>query len=128
MLALVPDYLHWHYRYGKKDTRIFFVNIIWFLWHFFSIGLLLRTLLVPWQRLDEHGRKGNLQSYFEAFILTTLMRLVGAGMRLVFISFGLIAISCTFLIGIFISLVWIILPAVLIIGVLLSMFLIFSLI
>lgn len=113
MFALIPDYLFWHYRYGGKDVRNFSKNIIWFLWNFFSISLLLRTLFVPWQRLDEHGQKGNLQSYFEAFIITTVMRIVGAGIRLVFIAIGLVVIVVALIALIALSIVWFIVPFIL---------------
>lgn len=114
MFSLIPDYFYWHYVYGGKEVRNFFKNIVWFLWNFFSIELLLKTLFVPWQRLREDGRKGDLWSYVEAFIITTLMRVIGAGMRTIFIAVGLVVISIILLIGIVISLVWFIIPLILV--------------
>jgi hypothetical protein len=110
MFSLVPEYFYWHYRYGSKDVRVFFGNIIWFLWNFFSVGLLLRTLFVPWQRLDEHGQKGNIQSYFEAFVITTMMRFVGAFIRIIFIILGLIVVAIVSVIAFFASILWLIIP------------------
>ncbi|MFA6297087.1 MAG: hypothetical protein WC629_00835 [Candidatus Paceibacterota bacterium] len=116
MFSIIPDYFYWHYRYGGKDVQDFFKNIVWFLWNFFSVGLLMKTLFVPWQRLREYGRKGDLWSYVEAFIITTLMRIIGAGMRLIFITIGIIATSIVLVIGIVVSLVWFIIPLLMVGG------------
>jgi len=116
MFSIIPDYFYWHYTYGGKDVRNFFKNIVWFLWNFFSVGLLVQTLFVPWQRLREHGRKGDIQSYFEAFIITTLMRIIGAGMRLILITIGIIVTSFAVIIGAIVSLVWFIIPLIMVAG------------
>ena len=114
MFSLIPDYFYWHYTYGGKDVRNFFKNIIWFLWNFFSIELLAKTLFVPWQRLQEQGRKGDLQSYVEAFIITTLMRIIGACMRIILISIGAVVTSFVLIVGVFVSLVWFVIPFILV--------------
>ena len=114
MFSLIPDYFYWHYTYGGKDVRNFFKNIVWFLWNFFSIELLAETLFVPWQRLQEQGRKGDLWSYVEAFIITTMMRIIGACMRLILIIMGLVVTSFVLIVGVIVSLVWFAMPVLLV--------------
>src|SRR5688572_8031457 len=106
------DYLFWHYRNGISDAKNLSKNLLWFLWNFFSINLLLKTLFSPWQKLNERRTKGSLQSFFESLVINTLMRLVGAVIRLIFIFLGLIIIAFSAVLLFFFNILWLIMPAI----------------
>lgn len=91
-----------------------FGNMVWFLYNFFSIPILLRTLFAPFKRLDEGYKKGlDLGAFFETLIVNMLMRLVGAALRLFLIMIGLVAVAVACIFYLFIFLVWLLAPLLL---------------
>jgi hypothetical protein len=110
-LLLLPNYLHWHYSRGYASGVKIFSNIIWFLWHFFSIGLLLGTLFAPWQKIHEDRLPGlNLENFFSNLIVNSLMRIAGAIIRLGVIAAGLVFVAGTFLLGLVAFIFWTVFP------------------
>jgi len=76
---------------------------------------MVRTLFVPFRRLGESYPKfANIWEYFSAFIVNTLMRLVGAVLRFVIIIIGLVTWILLFSLGLLAFLIWLILPALLV--------------
>lgn len=106
------QYLRWHYEKGPRDVLEFSKNILWFIWNFFSVTLLFKTLFYPWQRLEEHHKRGDLAGLTEALIINTLMRLIGAFIRIVFIVVGLVAMVLGFFLAIALEVLWFLLPFV----------------
>lgn len=114
-LVLLPYYVHWHYSRALDSIVSITKNIIWFLWHFFSVGLLASTLFAPWQRLHEGVvHRFDLGEALSRFIINTVMRLVGVVVRLTFIGIGLGAITLAFLGGIIVFVAWLVLPLLII--------------
>ena len=112
-LLFFPLYIRWHYHEGIKEFVSNGKSLISFLFHFFSIPVLLRTLFVPWKRLSENYTKtfdpGDL---FGTFVTNTILRVVGAIMRIIVMLCGIVStgvfaalVFCGFLI-------WILLPIV----------------
>jgi hypothetical protein len=106
--ALVPTYLVWHYTLAISDLRRLAKNILWFIFNFFSIDILLGTLLSPWKRLskdvDPHS------SFFSNLVINTTMRFVGLfirGATIIFGTLSLLAALTAFAAG---FLVWLVLP------------------
>ena len=91
-----------------------FRNILWFVFHFFSIGLLLRTFASPWQRLGEAYSRSSGSSFFETFVINTIMRLVGMCVRTVVIACGLVALACTFILELCAAVVWVFMPFIIV--------------
>jgi hypothetical protein len=88
IFQLPLSYLLWHYTIAWADLVRLYRNIAWFLWNFFSIGLLLRTLLSPWRRLHEGARK-EAGGLLGSLIMNTLLRCIGFFARAATIFFGL---------------------------------------
>jgi hypothetical protein len=111
-LLIAPYYIHWHYGRALRGIVDITNNLIWFLWNFFSIGLLLQTLFAPWQRLEEdHKRVGlNVEAYVSSLMLNTVMRFVGFVIRLIFILIGFVAIIFVTISGSIVFVVWLALP------------------
>lgn len=113
LLLLVPYYISWHYSRALAGIVRLTTNLVWFFWHFFSIGLLTKTLFSPWQRLQETHSKGlDIEAYLSTALVNGVMRGVGFIIRLLFICFGLIAIIGTIIIGSGVFIVWLALPLV----------------
>ena len=109
---LATKYLVWHYGEALTDWWRIVGNFIWFFFHMFSIDLLLRTLFSPFKRLQEERKKGSwaFEDWGGAIIINVLMRLIGFGVRTMFIAVGLIFIIFTAMVGAIAFVFWLILP------------------
>lgn len=77
------DILFWTYGKGANEFLLLWLNIHWFLYHFFSVPQILGSLFAPLKRLkDSHGRGFDPQKAMESFILNTIMRITGFLVRL----------------------------------------------
>ncbi len=111
LVQIFCRYIVWHYTFALSDIFRLAGNYLWFVRNFFSMGLLARTLFSPWRRLTERGGRGTGESWFGAFIINSIMRLVGIIARSVTISAGLIGLLLTFLLAIGFFILWLFLPA-----------------
>jgi hypothetical protein len=111
MLTLIGAYVAWHYSRALTDLSRNIMNIIWFLYHFFSIPILLATFFSPFQRLDESYGKGlDLERIGSVFVVNTLMRVVGICARTMFIAAGLASIAIAAVGGAAIFVAWLAAP------------------
>lgn len=112
-LAFISTYIVWHYTQALSGTVRLWLNALWFVQHFFSLPLLAKTLFSPWRRLNETYQGGlNFENIASLIIVNTLMRLVGAVIRLFVIAIGLIAFITAFLGGIVFFVIWLLAPIV----------------
>lgn len=86
-------YLPWHYTTGFISLLGVFSNLFYFLFHFFSIPYLLRTLFSPWKRqvLGYETPGFNLRKIFETITFNLISRTIGAIIRLSTIFIWLLA-------------------------------------
>lgn len=111
--VVFPYYLAWHYTRAILDFFDLWKNFLWFVFQFFSIPLLLKTLFAPFKRLKEKGSGDvtDLEGFLEALVVNTIMRLVGFIFRSVVIVFGLLTYTVTLFAGIVAFFLWLLLPA-----------------
>jgi hypothetical protein len=113
MAPLATQYLRWHYTQGVVDFVHIVGNFVWFFYEFFSIRLLFSTLFVPFHRLNEESPTGlDLGRIAEKVIVNTLMRFVGAVMRIGLILLGLFLICVVFALGLLFLVTWLCAPLV----------------
>ncbi len=106
------SYVQWHYGRALRGIFMLWLNTLLFVVHYFSLLLLFKTLLAPWKRLQETYKGGiGLENILGLIIVNTVMRAVGAVIRLVVIAVGL-AVLVLVVVG-FIPFVflWILAPA-----------------
>lgn len=78
------DILFWTYGKGSNEFLKLWLNIHWFLYHFFSVPQMLGSLFSPLKRLKEsRGRGFDAQKAFESLILNSVMRVTGFLIRIV---------------------------------------------
>lgn len=112
---ILPYYLRWHYSQALIDLKNLWKNFVVFFYEFFSIPTLLLTLFSPWHRMqDSYSKQITFEGTVGTLIVNTLMRFVGAFVRFIFISLGLLMVVVTIILGFFIFAIWLILPFVLI--------------
>ena len=111
LFQLPPLYLLWHYTRAWGDLVRLYRNLAWFLWHFFSIGVLSQTLFAPWKRLYE-GRNKDTAGLLGSIIMNLILRVVGLIARTSTICFGFFAIVILSVGFVLFLLVWPLLPIV----------------
>lgn len=116
-LATLPfAYLGWHYSIALKDFAVIARNSQVFLYHFFSLPILLRTFFSPWRRLGEGYKKGFYPgAWLETFILNLIMRLFGIFFRFWLVLLGFLALLVGLILIILSLVLWLILPFVIIV-------------
>ncbi|OGT68280.1 MAG: hypothetical protein A3H43_02895 [Gammaproteobacteria bacterium RIFCSPLOWO2_02_FULL_42_9] len=109
---LIPVYLLWHYTTAWVDIARLYSNFAWFLYHFFSIPILLRTFFSPWKRLHE-SRKGGEGGVLGAFLLNSVTRIAGAVIRLATITAGVFSLALLTVVFIAFLFAWLFIPLIL---------------
>jgi hypothetical protein len=125
-LLIAPYYIHWHYSRALQGIQDITTNLVWFVWHFFSIGILFETLFAPWQRIQETRKRGlDIEGYLSTLLINLVMRCVGVFIRMIFIVIGLVCCAAVVLGGVVVFLVWLVLPLVIVLGLIMSFVLMF---
>ncbi len=108
------NYLEWHYAYVPLKILSATINSIIFFWHFFSIGILIKTFLAPWKRqyVKKTSPGLDLGEIFERLTFNLISRVIGAMVRFALIAFWIILEVVTLPIGVLIFSVWLILPLI----------------
>ena len=111
-MQILRDYLHWHYTRGVVDYVRVWGNFAHFFFNFFSIQLLLRTLLNPWKRLGDETEVHitDIEAYFSRAVVNITMRLIGIAVRLMVIVMGMITLVITIIVGSVGFVLWFVTP------------------
>lgn len=107
---ILGPYVKWHYSRGVKELYNVLENLQRFVFHFFSIKLLLRTLVSPWRRLHEDYDKTDIGNVFSSLLINSIMRIVGAVSRLIIIAVGLSASIALLLLSVLLLFAWLFFP------------------
>ena len=114
-------YIKWHYGQGLKEFFGVTRNFLWFVVHFFSFKLLLKTLFAPWKRLGENYEGiFDFGAFASTVIVNGLMRTVGFVTKIIVLSVGVISYVLVLVFAFFLFLIWILAPFILIGSVILS--------
>ncbi len=110
-------WIGWYYFEMSNNLLEAWKNFLFFNLNYFSIPLLLKTFFSPWRRYKWNYSRGfDIKQYFETFISNLVSRILGAICRVVLILIGIVTEVFIFIFGSFVFLVWLILPALLLIG------------
>ena len=114
-------YIKWHYGQGLKEFFGVTRNFLWFVVHFFSFKLLLKTLFAPWKRLGENYEGVfDCGAFASTMIVNGLMRAVGFVTKIIVLSVGIVSYILVLVFAFFLFLIWILAPFILIGSVILS--------
>ncbi len=121
------DWFFWHFKEAPIEIYRAWVNFLIFNFEFFSIGVLLRTLFSPWERVSEgySGGISNISENIQVLILNGFSRILGFLVRIIFIIIGILFQIAVFICGLFIIVFWFIFPFLIVFGIFISFFLIF---
>lgn len=114
-LSIVHHYLLWHYSRAFLELFHVWLNLLWFVVHFFSIPQLMRSWVAPWRRMvEDRGRKWSLEDLASFIIIGAISRLIGFILRTIIICLGLITLLCTVILGFFVYAFWVAAPLIII--------------
>ncbi len=125
--SFLGTYFVWHYTNALRDFFGVWKNIEIFIIDFFSISILLKTLLSPWKRMGEtYTKSSGLSAFFETLVINTIMRIVGLIIRTVILLLGVSVFIISIPIGIILFSFWLLLPLVILSGIFIGLALILS--
>ncbi len=110
VLTVASSWFVWHYVYAWADITRVFTNLTWFSWRLFSVPELLANLFSPFERLDEKPKSKMPDKIAEAVMVSLIMRLVGAVIRIPIIVLGLLATAFVLILWITAYVIWLVLP------------------
>jgi len=110
-------YFSWHFVEASKNILTAWKNFLRFGLNYFSIPLLFKTLFSPWRKyIWAYPRGFYPGKYLEIFISNLISKIIGFILRIFLIIFGILSEIFIIFAGIVIFLGWLILPALLIVG------------
>lgn len=115
--TLLLDFIVWYYSKAIIDVLAVWFNFMWFITHFFSMPLLVRTLFSPWKRMTDDSTRRTIEGFFEAIVMNIMSRIFGAIARLSLIVIGLLAL-CAGVVGLCVVLAcWLFSPFLIILSI-----------
>lgn len=110
-LFFVAYYTKWHYSKGMRELFRNWMDFLWFLTEFFSLGILVKTLFSPWERMGEGYASGfHPSEIMQTFLVNTLMRIVGFCIRIIVLSIGFVFLVVSLIVGSIIMICWFLFP------------------
>lgn len=114
---IISLWIIWYLIEVPKNIISGWRNFLWFGLNYFSIPLLLRTLFSPWRRYSwSSGRGFDIIVFFNVLVSNLISRFLGAFMRIILISTGVVFEIFIFFFGFIILIGWFLLPLFLIFG------------
>jgi len=114
---LLFRYAKWHFIEAPLQIIMGWGNLVWFVFNYFSVGLLVSTLFSPWKRIAwSYGRGFNVSRFLYVFSSNIISRVIGAIARSIFILVGSFAGLLTILAGITFLVLWLTLPFLIIVS------------
>jgi hypothetical protein len=111
-------YLEWHFLDRPKSILRGWGNCLKFNLNYWSVPVLLKTFFSPWRRYQySYGKGFDLKRYAEAFSFNMISRVIGAIMRSFLVAAGLASEIIVLSAGLVVFLAWLVLPALLILGI-----------
>jgi hypothetical protein len=117
---IIIEWLVWHFLEMPKFLFLVWKNYIMFAVNYFSLPLLLKTLISPWRRNAWIFPKVfDIQEYANVIVSNIFSRVIGFILRIILIIVGAIFQVLVLIIGILAILFWILIPFILIFGIVL---------
>ncbi len=104
---LLTKYLKFHFITGPTEIVRLIKNLVIFLYHYFSIGLLSRTLFAPWKQIYKPRSKYfSFSEWLDRASYNLISRIIGSIIRSMVIFIGILEIILVVLIGGIVLIVW----------------------
>ena len=108
-------WLVWYFIETPQQILKGWKNILSFNFNYFSIPLLFKTLFSYWHQYRWYYPRGfDIGQYLEVFFSNLISRILGAIIRIFMIIFGIIIETLIFIIGIILIIIWLMMPALIV--------------
>ena len=112
---ILIEWFGWHFVAMPRFLFSVWKNYLWFVADYFSIPLLLATLLSPWRQFKfKTVRKFDVGEFFGNLIFNIFSRLMGLVCRLVLIIAGIVSEIIVAVVGVVGIVVWIFSPVIIV--------------
>ncbi len=116
IIILSWQFVVWYYTAALFNFIKISGDFIWFLYHFFSIPILVPTLFSKWKRIgDVRTRKFDIKDFFSVFIVNAIIRVIGFFIRSFVIITGVLSIILALAVEIAFFVGWLFLPVIIVI-------------
>ena len=113
--AIINHYLLWHYSRAFLEIFHVWLNLMWFVVHFFSIPQLMMSWFSPWKRVTERRKKKwDLEDIAAFIVIGLLSRIIGFILRTIVIAIGLVCLLVTVVGGFLVYAFWVAAPLIII--------------
>ena len=115
MVRIIVIFWKWYYGQAIKDILTGWRNFIIFSLEYFSIPLLLKTLIAPWRRdITRKPRGLDLKKLFEYITFNLISRTIGFIVRFFTIWVGILFFLAVIILGAAFFILWLALPLILV--------------
>jgi ABC-type multidrug transport system fused ATPase/permease subunit len=112
--------LSWWYGEGWRSRLRIMSNRLAATTDYFSISLLLSTLFAPFRQISAGSVGGSISNQARALVDKTISRLIGAIVRISMVIIGLLVIMFQIIINVFLLVLWPLIPALPVIGLIIT--------
>jgi len=113
--------LSWWYSAGWRQRAVIIRDRLASTIDYFSIDLLLKTLFAPYRQISAGKVGGSIDARWRAFVDRLISRFIGAFMRTILIVVGCVMILLHGAIGLFVLVLWAVVPVLPFIGIAITM-------
>lgn len=110
---MIADYFIWQYRLAPRWLLGLFWNTQRFLYQFFSVPLMVRTLFAHWHRDAAAYRLAGLQSIFITFAWNQISRAIGFIIRFCVLGIYLVLAAVAGIFSLLVFIIFILWPVLL---------------
>lgn len=107
---MIGSFVYWQFVESPKKLLYIIKKANICVFHYFSIGFLLKTLFYPWKRDTQYLPNPSLTDQIKILMDNFISRFIGFIVRFFTICVGLFLQLITMVVGMVIFLIWIFLP------------------
>lgn len=115
---IIVAWVLWHFLEMPNFLIQVWKNYIAFATNYFSLTLLLKTIISPWRRNAwRYPKTFDIQEYANVFVSNIFSRLIGFLLRIVLIIVGAVFQVIVLIVGLIVILLWLLTPFIIIFGI-----------
>jgi len=112
IILFLREYITWHYGKALSELATLFKTYLNFIYHFFSLPLMIRTWVSPlFRRREERpADMTDIEALAMSLVGNLILRIVGFILRTFILALGVVVEVCVIVVFILLFVGWILLP------------------